>query len=284
MAGPVRRGEQRIPWASRPPQTSPQSRLSEGSPLRTIFPPSDHRFVDESPLPVDGAPSSIDQPKVLPRPGQVRHSAPAMLGERYRLPTVTTPSAQLSLDQGRRFQVELRGPSGDDLDFDLDPSAPVRAMRTTSGGAVGPGSGPASGPSPDGQDIHSARSPLHPVEEEGDEQGEAGEGNVVENTEGVQQSLEERTRGEEAWGDSFAVEWIRTDRVPFHRTKHLRNPWNHDREIKISRDGTELEPTVGQRLLDEWEKLAEPQLPASVGAGKPTAGSKRGSKSVPPHP
>lgn len=55
----------------------------------------------------------------------------------------------------------------------------------------------------------------------------------------------DRPAGE--WGESFRIEWIKTERLPFHRTKHLRNPWNHDREVKVSRDGTELEPTVGDR-------------------------------------
>lgn len=52
---------------------------------------------------------------------------------------------------------------------------------------------------------------------------------------------------------AFRVEWIRTDSLPFYRTRHLRNPWNRGREVKVSRDGTELEPTVGQQLLDEWD-------------------------------
>ena len=60
------------------------------------------------------------------------------------------------------------------------------------------------------------------------------------------------------WGESFKVEWVRTERLPFTRTRHLRNPWNHEREVKVSRDGTELEPAVGQQLLDEWDKLDQP--------------------------
>ncbi|KAL1711937.1 YT521-B-like domain-containing protein [Schizophyllum commune] len=56
---------------------------------------------------------------------------------------------------------------------------------------------------------------------------------------------------EETRGESFKVEWLCTKRLPFFRTRHLRNPWNHDRKVKVSRDGTELEPAVGQRLLDE---------------------------------
>jgi len=59
----------------------------------------------------------------------------------------------------------------------------------------------------------------------------------------------------EAWGNPFPIEWLRTDKLSFQRTRHLRNPWNHDREVKVSRDGTELEPSVGEALLAEWEKI-----------------------------
>ena len=44
--------------------------------------------------------------------------------------------------------------------------------------------------------------------------------------------------------------------LPFQRTRLLRNPWNGNREVKISRDGTEIEPSVGARLLKEFD--AEP--------------------------
>ena len=74
------------------------------------------------------------------------------------------------------------------------------------------------------------------------------------------------------WGESFRVEWVCTERLPFHRIRHLRNPWNHDREVKVSRDGTELEPTVGQTLVEEWHKLATavepPQASSTGGKGK----------------
>lgn len=70
-----------------------------------------------------------------------------------------------------------------------------------------------------------------------------------------------------SWGEPFKVQWIRTDRLPFYRTRHLRNPWNHDREVKVSRDGTELEPSVGQALLDEWENPAPPP-PVGTPAGE----------------
>lgn len=61
---------------------------------------------------------------------------------------------------------------------------------------------------------------------------------------------------QQAWGQPFKVEWLCTDRLPFYCTRHFRNPWNQDREIKVSRDGTEVEPGVGQQLLEQWRTLA----------------------------
>jgi hypothetical protein len=46
----------------------------------------------------------------------------------------------------------------------------------------------------------------------------------------------------EDWGQAFRIEWIRAGNLPFHRIRNLRNPWNADREVKVSRDGTEIEP------------------------------------------
>ena len=48
--------------------------------------------------------------------------------------------------------------------------------------------------------------------------------------------------GEEL-GREFAIQWVKIGPLPFTRTRHLRNPWNADREVKISRDGTEVEPS-----------------------------------------
>lgn len=57
--------------------------------------------------------------------------------------------------------------------------------------------------------------------------------------------------GEEAqsFGKPFRIQWLSTERVPFHRTRGLRNPWNANREVKIARDGTEIEPSVGRKLI-----------------------------------
>ncbi|KAF1953882.1 hypothetical protein CC80DRAFT_132326 [Byssothecium circinans] len=59
----------------------------------------------------------------------------------------------------------------------------------------------------------------------------------------------------QSWGKPFRIEWISTHRLPFYRTRGLRNPWNANREVKIARDGTELEPSVGERLLQMFHRL-----------------------------
>lgn len=73
-----------------------------------------------------------------------------------------------------------------------------------------------------------------------------------------------------AWGKPFRLEWLSTSRLPFHRTRGLRNPWNADREVKIARDGTELETGVGRRLVGMFRREGGPadagQL-MMVGAG-----------------
>lgn len=51
-------------------------------------------------------------------------------------------------------------------------------------------------------------------------------------------------------GTPFKIQWLKVGRVPFTQTRHLRNPWNADREVKVSRDGTEVEPC-------EWAPRAD---------------------------
>jgi YT521-B-like domain len=107
----------------------------------------------------------------------------------------------------------------------------------------------------------------------------------IEGDEEVEGNREKITR--ETWGNTFKVEWIkwfypplarnlllfRDVSLPFQRTRLLRNPWNGNREIKISRDGTELEPSIGARLLREFND-AEQGLRGS-GVHSPLPGSRR---------
>jgi hypothetical protein len=76
-----------------------------------------------------------------------------------------------------------------------------------------------------------------------------------------------------AWGKPFRLEWLSTARLPFYRTRGLRNPWNSNREVKIARDGTELEPSVGRRLIGLFNRAA--QSPA-LGMVVPGLGAQQG--------
>lgn len=59
------------------------------------------------------------------------------------------------------------------------------------------------------------------------------------------------------FGKPFQITWQSTEKLPFYRTRGLRNPWNANREVKIARDGTELEPTVGRKLIGMFEQQAQ---------------------------
>lgn len=77
----------------------------------------------------------------------------------------------------------------------------------------------------------------------------------------------------QSWGKPFKIDWISTNRLPFYRTRGLRNPWNANREVKIARDGTELEPSVGERLIHMFHRL-----------GPSTAATTHVQTMPPPHP
>jgi len=88
-------------------------------------------------------------------------------------------------------------------------------------------------------------------------------------TSGKDLSLQEAM--DQGWGKPFKVEWVRVQKLPFHRTRHLRNAFNGNREVKISRDGTEVEPNVGAQLLELFWK--DPALAQSTLPGQPTGPS-----------
>lgn len=85
----------------------------------------------------------------------------------------------------------------------------------------------------------------------------------IENVRAEEQAVEAEEAGvsseTQAFGKPFKIEWIATNRLPFYRTRGLRNPWNANREVKIARDGTEIETNVGRRLVQMFQKptLAE---------------------------
>lgn len=232
MSGPVK-GERKVSWASRAGDFSPTSSLPTTS---------RHATGEEG-----SAPSTLKSPVsnfLSPASGRMVDQSPQPLGEATRSPIIRVPHpvqsappefgprGQLSVSKHpieRHTHEEQTSP-----EFALDENAPKRAVR----GPVSATTDPHMRPS--GEREHSE--PVMPsaisTPLRGDDNGR-----------------------EESWGESFKVEWQCTTRLPFFRTRHLRNPWNHDREVKVSRDGTELEPIVGQRLLDEWEQLANSTSP-----------------------
>lgn len=248
MAGPVRQGEQRVSWAQRTESSSsPPSSLSSvtGRKSDTIPEETQENKDDSPPYFSPGEHRLVDESPLplsagassLPRQ-PFASSAPAELNNQHKKMSILTPPLKHSLD------IQLK-----QTNFKLDDTGPIKALKNRSTSDVASDNSPVS-----------ART-THSILQ-----------SVVEEVESPEKAVER----EEGWGDTFRIDWISTNRLPFYRIRHIRNPWNHDREVKVSRDGTELEPSVGQQLIDEWEQLAEGG-PAGAELAKTTAaGSKRG--------
>lgn len=90
-------------------------------------------------------------------------------------------------------------------------------------------------------------------------QDDEGSGDSVGGDTGSAHGQEDGRAGEaKAWGKPFRLEWLSTTKLPFYRTRGLRNPWNSNREVKIARDGTELEPSVGRKLIGLFNRTQSP--------------------------
>lgn len=213
--------------------------------------PIDGHIVDESPQPWLSTASSSQQLQASPAPQQTPQSAPAELIQGRKPLSKFSSKERWGTDELPTFHPTIQSlehSGSGEGDFELDRSAPERAMKHPELASAGPSSS------------------LDLVLEEEDREGSSEE----EKLEGAKERVDAdpisdpsgpesppaEDPGREGWGESFKIEWISTTKLPFNRTRHLRNPWNHNREIKVSRDGTELEPSVGQQLLDQWETLA----------------------------
>ncbi|KAF8491173.1 YT521-B-like domain-containing protein [Russula emetica] len=263
MAGRILHSKDRVPWASRPtspvplrPSTvsdvkgnvrsSPPTSIVQGyqDPHYVLFP--EEYVVEQSPKSI--SPPQEEEPHGI---AQVS-SAPAELHNPHRRLSQSTQNTGPGLPHSIKS-----------LPFELHADGPSRALRDRSGI---PQAAHPSIPSPSGESKgtleHSGDAALQTVAEE------------LSDIDGPKEVLAE------AWGRPFRVDWIRTDHLSFSRTKHLRNPWNHGREVKISRDGTELEPSIGRQLLEEWDKRPLPADIAASADSSRTVQQRHGSKTT----
>ncbi|KAG6898403.1 hypothetical protein C0992_004114 [Termitomyces sp. T32_za158] len=235
MAGPIRRGGHKVTWALRNSETS-SSRPSSFSAGSVRGDGSAHASTQDGNLYftavsnrlVDNATFSMTEgtPKGGSDTSSVRyfenvHSAPAELEIVHKKTTPRASSGRNSLDYPLLTPLMCDEPTPDD--FELDSMAPVRAMRSKR-----------------------RESPLEIVVEEAERHGDDATS---------AKDVEKREKRDD-WGQPFKVEWLSTEKISFQKTRHLRNPWNHMREVKVSRDGTELESTVGRKLISDWAVLA----------------------------
>ena len=94
--------------------------------------------------------------------------------------------------------------------------------------------------------------------------GEVAHDEDTKSTQGADETDDPAAGGAHTFGRPFKVDWLTTNRLPFYRTRGLRNPWNANREVKIARDGTELETSVGRRLIQMFQKMPLPLNTPSV--------------------
>ena len=72
-------------------------------------------------------------------------------------------------------------------------------------------------------------------------------------------SSDEELAESQTYGKPFRVVWQSTRPLPFHRCRGLRNAWNQNRDVKIARDGTELETLVGATMIQMFHDQVPPQ-------------------------
>ena len=69
--------------------------------------------------------------------------------------------------------------------------------------------------------------------------------------------------------------------LSFLHTLPLKNPWNENKPVKISRDGQEVEPGVGEQLCRLWLEHAEPPSSTPITRDRPRRVQHYGSSAPP---
>lgn len=213
------------------PPSLPESIVQGHQALYRPLPPEEGGAVEQSP-------ESTSRPPEGPSGRVLVSSAPANLDGFHPDPDIPH-SAKFATTGPPHANIPFKS-----LSLELNPDAPYRAMRDTAD-----------------QDIHEGAHPTDSVSPVDREVLEHGQDVVLQTvTEEVAKLSDATKEAPEVWGRPFRVDWIRTTHLPFIRTRHLRNPWNNGREVKVSRDGTELEPSIGRQLLEEWDKTPPPPV------------------------
>ncbi|XP_042863704.1 3'-5' RNA helicase YTHDC2-like [Penaeus japonicus] len=55
-------------------------------------------------------------------------------------------------------------------------------------------------------------------------------------------------------GPLYKIDWVKKWNVGFHQTRRLYNPYTDNMQVHMSRDGQEVEASVGDQLIKLWEK------------------------------
>lgn len=74
---------------------------------------------------------------------------------------------------------------------------------------------------------------------------------------GIVSSTPRARMHDEVKNKPFRIEWLSVRKVPFQRTRGMRNSWNGNKEVKVARDGTELETGTGRRIVRLFEESVE---------------------------
>ncbi|URE35641.1 zinc finger CCCH domain-containing protein [Musa troglodytarum] len=76
------------------------------------------------------------------------------------------------------------------------------------------------------------------------------------------------SHGTAHYGLNFSVKWLKLCELSFNKTHHLRNPYNDNLPVKISRDCQELEPFIGEQLASLLYLEPESELMAMLVAAE----------------
>ncbi|KAK8754608.1 hypothetical protein OTU49_016863, partial [Cherax quadricarinatus] len=55
-------------------------------------------------------------------------------------------------------------------------------------------------------------------------------------------------------GPLYKIEWVKKWNIGFHQTRRLYNPYNDNMQVHMSRDGQEVEASIGEQLIRLWDK------------------------------